>query len=173
MTGIIIRRAGLADAEALAEVGRDTFVETFAHLYPPEDLRTFLETSYSPQAFERFLGLAGHALWLAEVDGRAVGYVQVGPCALPHPEVTPACGEVKRLYVRREAQGEGLGARLLNTGLDWLATPGRRLWIGVWSQNFGAQRLYERHGFLKVGDYQFQVGDTLDDEFILSRDEAR
>jgi GNAT superfamily N-acetyltransferase len=98
-----------------------------------------------------------------------VGYVQAGPCALPHLEVTPRCGEVKRLYVREETQGSGLGTRLLAAALEWLGAPGRRLWIGVWSQNLGAQRLYARHGFERVGAYQFPVGNTLDDEFILSR----
>ncbi len=173
MTEISIRRAGPEDAAVLAEVGRDTFVETFAHLYPPEDLKAFLSASYSPAAFAWFLGAEAHGLWLAESNGRAVGYAQAGPCALPHPEVTPACGELKRLYVRRETQGSGLGGRLLQTSLDWLAAPGRRLWIGVWSQNHGAQRLYARHGFQRVGGYQFKVGNTLDDEFILSRETDR
>ena len=169
MTGINIRRAGPGDAAVLAEVGRETFVETFAHLYPPEDLEAFLEASYSPEAFAPFLDAETHALWLAESGGRAIGYAQAGPCALPHPEATPACGELKRLYVRREGQGDGLGTRLLQASLDWLAAPGRRLWIGVWSKNHGAQRLYARHGFRRVGKYQFPVGNTLDDEFILSR----
>jgi GNAT superfamily N-acetyltransferase len=168
--GVEIRRAGLGDAAALAEVGRDTFVQTFAHLYPPEDLEAFLAEAYAPEAFARYLPVAGHGLWIAEQDGRPIGYVQAGPCTLPHPEVTPACGEIKRLYVRQETQGSGLGSRLLTLALDWLAAPGRRLWIGVWSQNHGAQRLYARHGFRRVGAYQFPVGRTLDDEFILSRD---
>lgn len=167
--GFEIRRAGLADAPALAEVGRDTFVETFAHLYPPEDLALFLAQAYTPGAFATALGGAGHGLWIAEQDGRPIGYVQAGPCTLPHPHVTPACGEVKRLYVRQQTQGSGLGTQLLTVALEWLAAPGRWLWIGVWSQNFGAQRLYARHGFERVGEYQFPVGRTLDDEFILSR----
>ena len=167
--GVQIRRAGLEDAAALAEVGRDTFVETFAHLYPPADLAEFLAASYSSPTFATYLQTPGHSLWLAERDGLAIGYVQAGPCALPHPEVTSACGELKRLYVRQGVQGSGLGTTLLNTALDWLAAPGRRLWIGVWSQNHGAQRLYARHGFERVGAYQFPVGGTLDDEFILSR----
>jgi len=167
--GVEIRRAGPDDAQSLAEVGRDTFVETFAHLYPPEDLAAFLAASYSPEAFAGYLRDPEHGLWIAEQDGRPLGYVQAGPCTLPHPDVTPACGEVKRLYVRGETQGSGLGSRLLGIALDWLGAPGRRLWIGVWSQNLGAQRLYARHGFERVGGYQFPVGRTLDDEFILSR----
>lgn len=164
-----IRRAGPADVTALAEVGRATFVETFGHLYPPEDLEAFLAESYTPEAFGPFVETPGHALWLAEAQGQALGYVQAGPCALPHPEVTAACGEVKRLYVRKQAQGSGLGSALLATALEWLGAPGRRLWIGVWSLNHGAQKLYARHGFERVGAYQFPVGNTLDDEFILSR----
>ena len=46
----------------------------------------------------------------------------------------------------------------------------RRLWIGVWSENLGAQRFYERHGFHRVGEYEFPVGRVLDLEFILCRE---
>ena len=163
-----IRRAGPRDADVLSQVGRETFVETFGHLYPPEDLQAFLADSYAPGSFAPYLETPGHALWLAEAGGRIIGYAQAGPCALPPPEVTPGCGELKRLYVRKEAQGSGLGSALLATALEWLGAPGRRLWIGVWSLNHGAQRLYARHGFERVGAYRFPVGKTLDDEFILS-----
>ena len=169
MTDSSIRRATLKDAEVLAELGGATFADTFGHLYPPEDLEAFLDEAYAADTFEAFLSLPGHALWLVEREGVAIGYAQVGPCALPHPEVTPECGELKRLYVRKAVQGGGAGQALLKTALDWLEAPGRRLWIGVWSQNFGAQRLYARHGFTKVGEYEFPVGSTRDHEFILSR----
>src|SRR6185437_11642486 len=42
MTQAVIRRATLEDAEALSGIGRETFVETFGHLYPPEELAHFL-----------------------------------------------------------------------------------------------------------------------------------
>ena len=45
----------------------------------------------------------------------------------------------------------------------------RDVWIGVWSENHGAQRFYARHGFEKVGEYGFTVGRTVDHEFILRR----
>ncbi len=164
-----IRRAGDEDCEVLAELGRDTFVETFAHLYPPEDLSAFLEEAYAPEVFELFLAHPGHAMWIAEQDGQAIGYVHAGPCALPHRDATDGCGEVKRLYVRRPFQSGGLGGRLLRTAMDWLEAPGRVLWVGVWSQNHGAQRLYGRYGFAKVGEYRFPVGKTQDHEFIMRR----
>ena len=111
-------------------------------------------------------------VWLAERDGEPVGYALAGPCHLPHPDVTPDCGELWRLYLLPQARGGGLGGRLLNEVLTWLERPGRRLWIGVWSQNHGAQRLYGRLGFQKVGEYLFPVGEVRDHEFILRRDPA-
>ena len=43
-------------------------------------------------------------------------------------------------------------------------------WIGVWSGNEKAIRLYGHYGFRPVGEYKFPVGDWLDDEFILRRE---
>jgi len=110
------------------------------------------------------------ATWLLEREGEAIGYALAGPCDLPHPDVTPSDGELKRIYVLRGHQGGGRGTMLLKTALDWLEKDGPRpLWIGVWSENLGAQRLYGRLGFEKVGEYRFPVGETRDREFILKR----
>ena len=132
----------------------------------------FLDAAHSPAHYARVAADPAFALWIAEVDGRAVGYAEAGRCLISHPEVTPGCGELQRLYVRSEVQGAGLGRRLLDLALAWLERPGRRLWIGVWSQNLGAQRLYARYGFSKVGEYEFHVGQSCDREFILARPNA-
>lgn len=167
MPDAVIRRATSADAQALSAIGKATFTETFGHLYPPEDLSAFLETAYGLDRTRADLADPAKAAWLVEKDGEAVGYALAGPCELPHEEVTPQCGELKRLYLLKAHQGGGVGSRLLQATLDWLGD--RRVWIGVWSQNFGAQRLYERLGFSRVGEYEFPVGRVRDHEFILRR----
>ena len=44
----------------------------------------------------------------------------------------------------------------MEAALDWLVANERMpLYIGVWSENLGAQRFYERYGFGKVGEYGF------------------
>lgn len=165
-----IRRARSADAEALSRLGAETFAETFAHLYDPEDLRDFLAYAYSLDRISADLADPAKAMWAVETDGQIVGYALAGPCDLPHEEVTPACGELKRIYMLKAHQGGGTGSRLLAETLAWLERDGpRRLWIGVWSENFGAQKLYGRMGFTKVGEYEFPVGKTRDREFILRR----
>ncbi|MFM8374943.1 MAG: GNAT family N-acetyltransferase [Phenylobacterium sp.] len=171
MTASLIRRAGPADAETLARIGRETFVETFGHLYPAEDLAAYLASAYELESTRAGLADPGQASWLVEAhDGSALGYATAGPCGLPHPEVGPGALELKRIYFRRAVQGGGRGGQLFDAVMAWMA--GRApsdLWIGVWSENLGAQRFYARRGFVKVGEYGFPVGRTLDREFILRR----
>ena len=165
-----IRRAEPADAEVLAALGRDTFTATFGHMYPPQDLAAFLDEHHTPERAAADLADPRKAAWLAEQDGEAIGYAAVGPCTLPHAEVTERCGELKRLYLRADRQGGGVGRRLLETSLAWLESQGApSIWLSVWSENYGAQKLYHRYGFDNVGTYLFPVGDSHDKEFMFRR----
>jgi ribosomal protein S18 acetylase RimI-like enzyme len=166
-----IRRATVDDAETLSKLASATFVEAFGHLYLDEDLQAFLRDSYAVDKQATILAHPDYAVWFLEHDGQAVGHAAAGPCGLPHPDVQPGDGELKRLYVLAAHQNSGWGGRMFRTAEDWLLRDGpRTLWIGVWSENPGAQRFYARHGFGKVGTYEFPVGRVRDLEFILRRD---
>lgn len=170
MTEPAIRRAGPADAETLAALGERTFRETFEHLYSAADLTAFLAEAYDLERTRADLYDPAKASWLVEADGQAIGYALAGPCTLPHDAVTPACGELKRIYFRKDRQGGGLGRALFAQVMAWLQADGPRdVWLGVWSENHGALRFYDRHGFTKAGEYGFKVGQTTDREFILRR----
>lgn len=172
---VAIRRATSDDAPALAEVGAATFIESFGQLYVPRDLNAFLAESHSVDAYANVLADPDYALWIAERtddDGRprAIGYAQAGPCGLPHADVRPGDGELKRLYLLKGEQNGGVGRALFEQALAWLLRDGpRTLWISVWSENFGAQRFYGRHGFEFAGEYEFIVGEQRDREFMYRR----
>lgn len=174
MVETLIRRARPEDAESLAAVGRRTFIETFvegfAIPYPEADLKAFMAKSFDVETTRTRLADPVEGWWVGEKDGVIVAFANAGPNGLPHPEATPGHAELRRLYVSKAAQGLGLGTRLLDAALDWMAanTDGP-LWIGVWSGNLKAQKLYAAYGFEKAGEYQYPVGDWLDDEFILRR----
>jgi diamine N-acetyltransferase len=166
-----IRRATLDDGPALAALGAATFSETFGHLYPPADLQAFLVSSHSVAAWSRTLSDSDRAVWLAALaDGAPIGFIVVGSCKLPVENREPTAGEIQQLYVLARHHNLRLGSRLMNAGLGWLQAQGRApLYVGVWSENLGAQRFYRRYGFNKVGEYGFPVGGTVDREFILRR----
>lgn len=174
-----IRRAVPTDAAVLAELGARTFAEAFGHLYTAADLQAFLDESHSVGAYATLLASPLYAAWLA-VDrdecghDEAIGYALAGPCGLPHADVRPADGELKRLYVSAKAQGSGVGAKLFEQALAWLERDGpRTLWVSVWSENHGAQRFYARYGFGMAGEYEFIVGKQRDREFMYRREPVR
>lgn len=169
-----IRRATLADIDALSRIGRETFLETwikgYRMPYAPGAVEAHLAEGYGPTTWAQALADPESAAWLAERQGEVIGYALVGPCTLPYADVRSEDGEVKRIYLRRAAQGGGAGARLFDTAVGWLERDGRRrIWLGVWSGNTGAQRFYARQGFEVVGAHTYAVGDTVDEEFAMRR----
>lgn len=174
MTESLIRPAVEADAAALGALGRQTFLDTFVDgfgvPYPADDLAVFLDESFSSDAIRAKLKEPGAAWWVVERDGDLLAFANTGSNTLPHPDARPSHAELRRLYVAKAAQGLGLGTKLLTVALEWMeAHSDGPLWIGVWSGNVKAQKLYAAYGFGKVGEYQYPVGQWLDDEFILRR----
>ena len=175
---LVIRPARADDARALSVLGRQTFIDTFVTgfgiPYPADDLETFLDASFSIKATARKLAEPGAAWWVAErngaTEGELLAFANAGPNGLPHPDATPSNMELRRLYVGKAAQGLGLGTALLKLSLDWMeANTDGPLWIGVWSGNLKAQKLYAAYGFEKAGEYDYPVGAWMDHEFILRR----
>lgn len=174
MTDAVIRPARTEDAQQLADLGRETFIDTFVTgfgiPYPEADLTAFLNASFNADTIRAKLAEPGAAWWVAERDSALLAFANTGPNTLPHPDGKPSHAELRRLYVSKAAQGLGLGTRLLTVSLEWMeANTDGPLWIGVWSGNLKAQKLYAAYGFEKAGEYQYPVGAWLDDEFILRR----
>jgi diamine N-acetyltransferase len=165
-----IRRARPDDAEVFSELAIRTFHETYGERIPAADVQAYLAEVYAVERQRALLGDAEYGSWLVEENGVPIGLAVAGPCSLPHPDVSPDDGELKRLYLVREHQNGGRGARLFTEVIQWLLREGpRTLWIGVWAGNDGALRFYQRHGFERAGEYQFTVGRVRDLDFILRR----
>ncbi|KAG0370558.1 N-acetyltransferase GCN5 [Gamsiella multidivaricata] len=166
-----LRQAVPEDAPVLAELGALTFTHTFGHMYTPKDLQDFLTTTYTLEQHLNPLTDSRESFWLLEDDNcQALAFGWAGACKLPVPNLESTAGEIKRLYVHPDHQGKNLGSRILKKMLAWLEDEGfGPLYIGVWSENYGAQRLYARYGFEKVCEYEFAVGNHRDREFIFKR----
>ena len=141
---------------------------SFAHV--PSGSPSTIKADERHDAADPDTARAGEGAQASSPERSPIGYVTACPAHLPHPDVAPGDGEIQRLYILRGYQGGGRGTLLLRTALEWLEREGpRTLWIGVWSENYGAQRFYARHGFEIVGEYSFMVGDHADREFITCR----
>lgn len=163
-----IRDAFEEDAETLSALGAETFTATFGHLYSRQNLDKFLRKSHSAEVYRALARDSESGVWIAEDEtGKAVGYAVAGPCTLPVPDMPPGSGELVRLYILSEAKGSGLGARLLETALDFLRGRFDHVYLSVYRDNTVGQRLYQRYGFVKILDYFYMVGDHADPEWLM------
>jgi GNAT superfamily N-acetyltransferase len=120
-----IRRAGPADAEAVARLYRRTADAAWPFLAPhtpEEDLAFFTRA------------IARGAVWLAEADGGLVGI-----CAARR-------GWIDHFYVAPERQGRGIGRALLARALKGR----RRVRLWTFLRNARSRAIYRRQGFCEV-----------------------
>lgn len=161
----VLREATPADIPALARLAQDTYVETFGHLYRPEDLAAFFDEVLSESAIAAEMGDPRVAYRVVEDAGHLIGYCKIGPVKVPVEATEPAL-ELRQLYLRQSAQGLGLGDALMAWAMPEARDRGARvLYLSVYSDNHRAQRFYRRHGFQHGGEYRFMVGEQADHEF--------
>jgi len=162
---IAYRDATAADAEALAAFAEMTFTDTFGHLYPPEDLATFVGAKYHADVLRTELADPETRYRVALRDGRIVGYCKMGVIDMD-VDATGAL-ELHRLYVDRDTKGAGVAQVLMDDALAWARGNGAKvMFLSVWENNARAQAFYKRYGFEHVGEHKFMVGNTADRDFI-------
>jgi GNAT superfamily N-acetyltransferase len=160
------RNASVGDAEALAELGRRSFVETFGHLYTPEDLAIFL-TNHSVESWVQELADPAFAIRIGEVDGAAVAYAKIGPPKLPF-EPRGKAVELRQFYVLSDWHGTGAAGELM----QWVLDTARRLggddlYLSVFIDNARARAFYAKYGFVEEGRYAFMVGTHADEDIVM------
>jgi len=154
------------DAATLSALARRTFSETFGHLYDPADLAAFL-TRHTPEAWAEEIADPAFAIRIVEQDGDAIGYAKLGPPSLPF-EPHGIAIELRQFYLLTAAQGTGVAQRLMAWVIDAARARGAdSLYLSVFVDNHRARRFYERHGFERIGEYGFMVGNHRDTDDIM------
>ncbi len=161
-----LRPATPADAAAIWHVFGTSFVATFGHLYDPADLALFMAGS-TPESWRERLEDDRFAAAVAQVDGAVIGFILLGPSALPG-DWPAGTIELRTLYILPEHQGLRLGPQLV----DWAIATARargaqHLALSVFVDNHRARRMYERYGFIDVGRYSFMVGTHADEDRLM------
>jgi len=163
---IAYRNATPDDAGALAELGTLTFTHTFGHLYQPDDLAIFLQ-NHTPENWDKELRDPAFEVRVAELDGKLVGYVKLGPPHLPF-EPRGEAAELRQLYVLEEMKGRGVAHELMQWVIDRArAKRADHLYLSVFTDNHRARRFYEKYGFEPEGTYAFMVGNHADEDIVM------
>jgi ribosomal protein S18 acetylase RimI-like enzyme len=141
---VLVLPAGPADAEALALVHVRAWRETYRGMLPDAYLARMSEADFA-RRFRRALTFPGanEVTLAAAARHSLLGYVQGGPSRAG----VDGEAEIATLYLLREAQGYGLGRRLLVGAARTMAAQGARsLMLSVLQDNVHARGFYEHLG---------------------------
>jgi GNAT superfamily N-acetyltransferase len=147
---VVLRTAGPADAERIAEINVRSWLAAYDRIVPRAILDAMEVEPRRLTWLGRIADLGQRTLLVGELDGRVEGYVLAGP-ARDH-DVPDIAGEVYAIYVDPSGWGRGLGRALLVAVSDELRAAGfDPLVLWVLTANVAGRRFYEACGWRSDG----------------------
>jgi GNAT superfamily N-acetyltransferase len=141
--GVQVRRASLADVDALAHLV--TALEN--HLAAPP-IFLWSDDPVDVEELRRELADPRMAYWLAERDGRPIAYLRQEPASQDACEIIVDEGttSITGAYTEPGARGAGIGSALLDRALAWAREQGyARCAVDFETMNVSGARFWLRH----------------------------
>ena len=100
------------------------------------------------QAVAESVASGATLLFVAEVEGRVLGTVQIGAAQMPNQ---PHRADLKKLLVHRAARGKGLARLLMRAAEEEAARCGKTILVLDTATGSDAEAIYPRLGWERVG----------------------
>jgi GNAT superfamily N-acetyltransferase len=149
--GLTVRRATAADLPALGKLGAALLMEHYGF----DSLRFMAPHGDTASGYAWFLGTqlkeADVAVFVAEREGRAIGYVYAGIEPQNWKELREEAGFIHDVVVSPEGRRRGVASALVEAACDWLRSVGApRVVLWTAEKNSGAQQLFAGLGFRRT-----------------------
>ena len=152
---IEIRPAVLDDVDALCAAHVEGWRTGYRGVFPDEllDSAAFAESRHAQWSSAWWLQDPRQALFAGVLDGRVLGFANVGGERIDGVAQEFGRGEVYAFYLHPHGWGTGLATRLMDAGEAWLGEQGRSqavLW--VLRDNPRARAFYDKAGWAWTGE---------------------
>ena len=158
-----VRKIGANELEIVRELALIIWPKCYRNIIGPDRVDAMLAVLYSTDNLMHEMHDSGHAFWIVSIGdadvGYASGYVDGGRLWL------------KKLYVRDDYRGLGLGKALIQAVLDHFHTPGatQDMALYVNRDNSPAIDYYLRSGFKIEAEVPVQMGPYVFTDFVMQR----
>lgn len=157
---IHIKQVEQHDVIMLTLLARITFTEAFGYLFTPEELKDYLDKTFTVAKLRESVAKSNNRFFLAIVDELPVAYAKL-KLHSPYeslPYHSPA--QLQKIYVLKEFIGNGIGEKLQETVFREAEKNNKSiLWLAVWEENHKARKFYTRYGYHKESTYGYGIGE--------------
>lgn len=151
------------EEQMLAEIGRQTFYDTFYDTCTEDDMTSFLHDYFNLSQVQKELSDPNDHFYVLLEEGVPAGYMRFKEDyeSFPHMKQWKAL-ELKRLYFLKEYHGKGMAQKMMDFFQEYaLEHSYEVIWLGVWEHNTRAQKFYKKQGFGDSGySHDFPIGNT-------------
>lgn len=159
MERIIVNKVNIEDIHLLQEVGKLTFLETFADSNSEENMQKYLQEGFSLEKLKAELGNPESLFFFAIDRDQVIGYLKLNSGKSQTEVQEFNAIEIERIYVLKAYHGQKIGQLLYQKALEIAkekAAP--YIWLGVWEHNEKALKFYTKNGFVEFGKHSFWLG---------------
>lgn len=163
----IVRDAHPHDAFAVSELAARTFPLACPPTLAQAHIDAYIREHLAPEHFAAHIDHPEHDVLVATVGRALVGYALLlfGPDGAPAPNLgvtLQRAGLLSKCYAVPEVHGKGVAAAILEAAEQRARERGvEGLWLNANADNHRAQRFYSKHGWERVGDIDFVVGEVV------------
>ena len=166
-----IRKANVFDVEALQQIGKQTFMETFSADNTHENMTNYLNVAFSIEKIRDELRNKYSEFYFAILGEIIVGYLKINLENAQTEKKLSNSLEIERIYVLKEFQRKEVGHKLYIKALEIAKSKSfKYVWLGVWEQNLRAIRFYEKNGFKVFDKHIFKLGDDEQTDLMMKVD---
>jgi len=156
---IKIRRISTDDVLALQKISIQTFTETFTLGNTEENLKTYLDNSFTLSKLMDEVNNSYSEFYFAESEYDVIGYLKLNFGNSQTELKDNKAIEIERIYVLQEFHGKKVGQILYEKAVEIAKlNDAEYVWLGVWEENPRAISFYKKNGFVEFDKHIFKMG---------------
>lgn len=165
---ITIKEVILSDIEQLQKIGRQTFWETFSSVNTEENMKKYLEESFSTERLTNELNNKNSEFYFVLSENDGIGYLKINFGASQTELKDEKALEIERIYVLKEFQGRKIGQVFYDKAIEIAGKKNADyVWLGVWEENLRATSFYKKNGFEEFGKHIFKLGNDEQTDILM------
>ena len=158
---ISIVKAEVKDAELLAGLATQTFIESHGHSASAEDIEAYVKENYTPSRLKAELEDPANIYHILYYHQLPAGYSKIVFNTPFEDSPDTAVTKLDRIYLLKTYYGTNLGPALMDFLLRVMKKENQSgVWLYVWKENNRAIRFYEKKGFRTIGNHDFPISAT-------------
>jgi len=158
---IQIIKANIEHSELIAEIGKQTFLESHGNSASKEDVNHFILKNYNAKAISKEFENPKIHYHIIYFKNKVAGFSKI-ELSTSNKDVNDLnVTKLDRLYILKEFYRQKLGSKLFDFNIQLSKKNNQKgIWLAVWIENQRAINFYTKTGFKIVGEYNFQISET-------------